>query len=234
MLKAILFKIVILPLFLIFISCNNSVEPQMELGSISGKLLHPDNNAVIRIVSVEKVDTLSVDPVSQMFTLNNLKYGSYILQAKADGYSMFEQKIVLNSPLFTCNDIVLSRSVNLVSYLYPSSCRNLDRDYFDLRELQANDSGFDPEITFNDYMDTATVNAAMTIFPDTVGVLVTWFLERSIAFHFPYWKLATVDTVKVVISTKAVNKWGDTLDNDYIIAYPVDAAYIRTNLLKKN
>lgn len=234
MLRTVLFKGLILQLFLIFISCNSGVEPQMELGSISGKLLHPDSNVVIRIISVERVDTLSVDPESYMFTLKNLKHGSYILQAKADGYSMFETKIVLDSPEFTCHDIILSRSANLVSYLYPSSFRNLDKEYFDLREMQANDSGFDPEITFNDYMDTASVNEAMTIFPDTAGVLVTWFLERSIAFHFPYWKLAAVDTVRVVISTKALNKWGDTLDNEYIITYPVDAAYIRENLVKKN
>jgi hypothetical protein len=234
MLKTVLFKVVILQLFLIFTTCNNGVEPQTELGSISGKLLHPDNNAVVRIISAKKVDTLSPDPATQIFTLKNLEYGSYILQVKADGYSMFEQKIVLNSPLFICPDIVLSRSANLAAFLYPSSYRNLDKEYFDLLEPQVNDSGFDPEITFNDYMDTASVNAAMTIFPDTAGVLVTWFLERSIAFHFPYWKLATVDTVRVVISTKAINKWGDSLDTDYIITYPVDADYIRANLVKKN
>jgi hypothetical protein len=209
------------------------VQPERHDGSISGKLLHPDNHVVIRIMSVERIDTVSLDPESHIFSLNNISYGNYILQVEAEGYMTFEQKIVFDKPSFICHDIILSRTPRQISYLFPSSCQNFDMQYFNLHEPQATDSGFNPEITFNQEMDTLSVNEAITISPDTVGVEVTWFLEKTLMFHFPYWKLATVDTVKVTISSKAINRYNDSLDFDYTIIYPVDADYIRSNLLKK-
>jgi hypothetical protein len=202
-------------------------------GSISGKILHPDNNLIVRIISVGRTDTVSLDPGSHLFTLRSLKYGNYIIQVTAAGYTGFEQKIVLNTPVYTCHDIILSRAPGQISYLFPSSSQNLDMQYFNFHEPQVNDSGFNPEIAFNQEMDTASANKVITILPDTVGVEVIWSLNRVLVVHFPYWKLATVDTVRVSVRKEAINIYGDSLDSDYSVFYPIDKEYIRTNYLKK-
>lgn len=232
MFKFIYYKFIIAIPFFIFVSCNG-VQLESQYGSISGKVLHPDSNLVICIISVERTDTVSLDPQSHQFTLKNIDYGNYILQVSSDGYGGFEQKIVLNTPIFTCHDIILSRTPQQIGYLFPSSSLNLDMHYFDLHEPQANDSGVNLEIAFNQEMDTVSANEAITILPDTVGVEVIWSLNRVLVVHLPYWKLATIDTVKVSISTKATNIYDDSLEFDYAVFYPVDASYIRTTKLKK-
>ena len=81
--------------------------------------------------------------------------------------------------------------------------------------------------------DTASVYKALTILPDTVGVQTELVLRQALIVIFPYWKLATSDTVKVSLGRGAINKWGDSLDFVYTVFYPVDTNFIRTTQLEK-
>ncbi|MBN1602774.1 MAG: hypothetical protein JW915_14285 [Chitinispirillaceae bacterium] len=229
-----LLTVVSLPIFFFCINDSEISQPDgLHYGSISGKVVHPDNNLIIRVLSEEKIDTLFWDPGSQKFFIDGIKYGQLLLQVEADGYRFFEAKIVLDKPAYICNDIVLARVPSQIAYLYPANSQNLDSEYFDLHEPQVTDSGFQADITFNEVMKTALVNKVLTIYPDSAGVEVIWNFDRSLTIHFPYWKLATVDTVGVSIGRLAENRWDDTLDFDFSVFYPVDTDYIRSKLLHK-
>ena len=81
-------------------------------------------------------------------------------------------------------------------------------------------------------MDTASVNAVLTLSPDTVGIQKIWTLTTSLAFYYTFRRLSTIDTVKIKIGSKALDEWGDTLARDFMTFYPVDTTYIRKAKLK--
>ncbi len=237
MFRSVFFNLFILTSFLSFISCNNEsgvVHPEVQYGSISGKIIHPDNNLLIIVSSEDGADSGTRNNESQMFAFDRIKYGKCILQVLADGYGLFEEFIRLDKPVFICRDIVLAKVPRQISYIIPSSDIYLDSLYFSIYSTSITDSGFWSYINFNDIMDTASVNKALTILPDTAGVQTEWALNRSLSVFFPYWKLSTNDTVKVTIGRKALNRWNDTLDHDCTVFYPVDTNFIRTTWLKKS
>lgn len=228
-------NVILVSLFLPLLFCNETgtLQPDgVQYGTISGRVLYPDTNLFIRMISADGADTATRNPESQMFTFNHIRFGNCILQVKADGYGLFEEKFVLEQPQFICHDIVLAQTPPQVAYLFPSNSQNLDSVFFSLYHSSITDSGFQVVITFNDIMDSASVFEALTVSPDTVGVQTELVLLRSLIVHFPYWKLAAVDTVKVSISTKAINKWKDTLGCTYTVFYPVDTSFIRTTRLE--
>jgi hypothetical protein len=212
-------------------ACNNPAG--VQYGSISGKIIHPDNNLHISVVSENGVDSTTLNPQSHMFTFNGIKFGKCILQISAKGYGFFEQMIQLDKPSYICHDIVLARFPAVINFIYPSSSQYLDLHYFSISSPSVTDSGFWCFINFDDKMDTPSVNKALTLLPDTVGIQKEWTpITTSLSLFYPYWRLSTIDTVKVKISRMALDQWGDTLDCDLMLFYPVDANFIRT-LLKK-
>ena len=222
--------------FLTCMFCNNEsgvLQAGVQYGAISGKILHPDNNLFIRMISEGGVDTTTRDPESQTFTFDSIKCGKCILQVRADGYGLFEEKFILNKPQFICHDIVLAQTPPHVSYLFPSNSQNLDSVFFSLYNSSITDTGFLVVVSFGTHMDTVSVKEALTILPDTVGVQTEVLLRMSLIVFFPYWKLATIDTVKVSIGRGAVDEWGVSLDCDYTVFYPVDTSFIRTTRLDK-
>jgi hypothetical protein len=231
MFRIVFFQFLFVASLLALIVCNN--PEGVQRGSISGKLLYPDSNLVIRVVSGEGVDSTTRDPQSKIFTFDGILYGNCILQIKSKGYGLFEQKLVLDKPLFTCHDIALAQTPPDVAYLDPSNSRVIDSLYFSLESPAITDSTFMISLTFSDKMDTASVEKVLTILPDTVGVKLIWALRASLYMIFPYWKLATIDKIKVSVGRKAITQWGDTLASDYNVFYPVDTTYVRSSRLNK-
>jgi hypothetical protein len=232
------FRILIVTItsFLTFMFCNKEsgiLQSGVQYGSISGKIIHPDNNLVIRVIAEDGIDSTTRNPESQMFIFDSIKCGKCILQVRADGYGLFEAMIMLDKPLFNCHDIVLAQVPQQISFIYPSNSQYLDSVYFSLSTPSVTDSSFGVFVNFVDKMDTASVNKALIILPDTVGVQTEWTLDRSLSLFFPYWKLSTIDTVKVTVSRMALDRWGDTLDRDCTVFYPVDTNFIRTTRLTK-
>lgn len=236
MFQSIFFKFLMATSFLTFIFCNDepgTVQTEAQYGSISGKIIHPDNNLLIRVTSDDGVVTAPLNPETHMFTFDSIKAGNCILKVSANGYGLFEMVIVLDKPLYTCHDIVLTKVPPQINTVYPSSSQYLDSLFFNLSSPSNTDSGFWVFINFNEIMDTTSVNNALTILPDTVGIQKEWTpITTSLSLFYPYWRLSTIDTVKVKISRMALDQWGDTLDCDLMLFYPVDANFIRT-LLKK-
>jgi len=220
---------------LAFIFCSNVTQPEaIEYGSISGKILYPDSNLLIRIIPEDgRVDTTTLDPVAQMFAFDSVKTGKCILQVSAKGYGFHEQKFILNKRQFICHDIALAHTPESVSYLFPSNSQNFDSLFFSVAHSSITDTGIQVIITFYDWMDSASVIKALTILPDTVGVQAELVLRQSLVVFFPYWKLASVDTVRVTVGTGAFDRWDYHLDFDYSIFFPVDSSYIRTARLEQ-
>jgi hypothetical protein len=234
MFRSTFFKFLIAILFLTFIFCNKESgvlqSEGIQYGSLSGKIIHPDNNLLIRVISEEGIDSAARNPESQMFTFDSIKYGKCLLKVTANEYMLFEERITLDKPLYICHDIVLAQFPPQISYLYPPNSQYLDSFFFSLSSPSITDSGFVVSIAFNDRMDTTSFQGAFTILPDTIGVQKIWFFDTQISLFFPYWKLSTIDTVKVSISRIARNHWGDTLVRDCTVFYPVDTNFIHTIL----
>lgn len=222
--------------------CTNATEPEVvEYGTISGKMLYPDpdTSLLIRIIPEdERVDTVSLDPATRTFTFNNVKTGHCILQISADGYGLHEEIFVLNKAHLVCKDIVLSHTPSQLSYLFPSNSQNIDSVYCSLFHSAITDTGFQVVITLNSYYDSTAVYEALTIQPDTVGVERVLIQDQSLVVFFPYWKLATIDTVKITIARQGKlgryveDTWNDTLDFDFTVFFPIDTQFIRTNFLE--
>jgi hypothetical protein len=217
-----------------FCNKDSGVQPPLQYGSISGKIIHPDNNLLIRVTSDDGVVTAPLNPETHMFTFDSIKAGNCILKVSANGYGLFEMVIVLDKPLYTCHDIVLTKVPPQINTVYPSSSQYLDSLFFNLSSPSNTDSGFWVFINFNEIMDTTSVNNALTILPDTVGIQKEWAITiRSLYLFFPYRRLSTIDTVKVAVGRKALTRFDDTLACDLNLFYPVDTNFIRTNRLKK-
>jgi hypothetical protein len=232
MFQSIFFKFLMATSFLTFIFCNDepgTVQTEAQYGSISGKIIHPDNNLLIRVLSEDGADTIPCNPTTKMFTADSIKYGNCLIQVKANDYMLFEKKLVLDEPQYICHDIVLSPCPWQVAYLDPSSSQHLDSVFCSIHEPSITDTGFMVCLTFSNDMDTASVGNALTILPDTVGVQKIWARKLSLYLLFPYSKLATTDTVKVSVSKMAKNGWGDTLEDDFSFFYTVDTNFIRTS-----
>ena len=235
-----LFAFFIVPSLIAFLFCNNVAQPEeIQYGSISGKILHPDNNLFIRLSNESgDVDTTTRDPASQTFNFDSVKIGKCILQIRADGYGLHEQLFVLNSRQFICPDIVLAPTPSEVSYLYPSNSQNIDSVYCSLYHSAITDTGFQVVITLNSYFDSTIIYEALTILPDSVGVQKELVNRQSLVVFFPYWKLATIDTVTVSVAREGklgrfvTDTWDDTLDFDYSVFYPIDTGYIRSTRLQ--
>jgi hypothetical protein len=94
------------------------------------------------------------------------------------------------------------------------------------------DTGFQVVITLNSKYDSTVVYEALTVLPDTVGVQRELVQGQSLVVFFPYWKLATIDTVKVSIARQGkfgrfvADEWDDTLDFDYTVFFPIDTNHI--------
>lgn len=216
--------------------CNDDsgvVKPTVKYGSVTGRVIHPDNNLLVRIVSLGGTDSTQCNPETGVFVFDSVKYGICLIQVEADKYGLFEGKVKLDSPEYVCKDIVLALTPIQVSYLSPSNSQNLDARYFSQKEPLITDSGFLFAITFYDRMDTASVEAVLTILPDSVGVHKIWAIRQSFYLLFPYEKLAVTDTVRITIGRQAKDKWDDTLEHDFSIFYPVDTAFVRSSLLNK-
>ena len=223
-----------MPLFT-FVFCNNVSQPEeVEYGSISGKILYPDSNLLIRIIpEYGNDDTTTRDSVSRMFVFDSVKTGKCILQVSADGYGFHEQKFILNKRQFICHDIALAHTPSVVSYLFPSNSQNFDSLFFSISHSSITDTGIQVIITFNDWMDSASVIKALTILPDSVGVQAELVLKQSLVVYFPYWKLASIDTARVTVGTGAFDRWDDHLEFDYSVFFPVDPDFIRATRLKE-
>jgi hypothetical protein len=232
MFRSTFIRFFIVPSFLPFIFCTQPTD--VQYGSISGKVIHPDNNLLIRVISQVRVDTVTRNPITQMFSADRIKYGKCILQVRAEGYGLFEQMIWLDKPQFKCQDIVLADIPQQISFIYPANSQRLDSLYYSFRSPSISDTGFWVFVNFNNLMDSASVKNALTVSPDMGGVHTDWDLDRSLSIYFPYSKLSTIDTVKVTVSRKAKNKeWGDTLDHDCTVFYPIDTAFVRSLLVNK-
>jgi hypothetical protein len=218
-------------------ACNKDagiIQSGVQYGTISGKILHPDNNMLILVTSEERVDTATRNPESQMFTIDSIKYGKCILQIWADGYGLFEQMLTIDKPLYICHDIMLAQFPSVINFIYPSSSQYLDFPYFSISSPSITDSGFWCFINFLDKMDTPSVNSALTLSPDAVGVQKEWTpLTTTLSLFYPYWRLSTIDTVKIKIGRTALDQWGDTLNRELLLFYPVDTNFIRTTMVKK-
>ncbi len=217
--------------------CNKDsgiLQPEpVKYGKISGKVIHPDNNLLIRVVAEDGIDTATRNPETQMFTFDSIQCGKCILQVRADGYGLFQGMIMLDTAPFRFHDIVLAQIPSQISFIYPSNSQYLDSAYFSLSPTTVSDSGFWVFINFGDKMITESVNKVLTILPDTAGVQIEWTLDESLSLFFPYWKLSTMDTVKVTIGSKALTQWKDTLSGDCRVFFPVDTSFIRTIWQKK-
>ena len=210
-----------------------------QYGSISGKILYPETDLTIRILPEDgRVDFATVDPVTQTFTFNNVKTGNCIIQISADGYGLHEQIFLFNKPHFIFPDIALSHTPSAVSYLFPSNSQNIDSVYCSLFHSAITDTGFQVVITLNSYYDSTTVYEALTVLPDTVGMQRELVNRQSLVVFFPYWKLATIDTVQITVARQGkfgrfvTDEWDDTLDFDYTVFFPVDTHFVRTNFLE--
>lgn len=228
------FKTLLATTVLAFLFCNDDsgvVKP--EHGLVTGRVLHPDNNLLVRIISLGGADSTQCNPATGEFVFERVPYGKCLVQVEADKYGLFETKVILDAPKYVCKDIVLALTPVQVSYLSPSNSQNLDARYFSQKEPIITDSGVLFAITFYDRMDTASVEAALTVLPDSVGVHTIWAIRQSLYLLFPYEKLAVTDTVRITVGRQAKDKWDDTLEHDFSIFYPVDTAFVRTSLLNK-
>jgi hypothetical protein len=236
MFRSAFFKFLISASFLAFMFCNkdSGVSPPegVKYGSISGKVIHPDNNLLISVIAEDGIDTTIRDPESQMFFFDSVKCGKCIIHVSADSFALFEQMLILDKPLFICHDIVLAQFPGRINFVYPSNSQYFDSVYLGISSPSVTDSGFWCFINFNAQMDTASVNEALALSPDTVGIQKIWTLTTSLSLYYTYWRLSTIDTVKVKIGRMAMDMWGDTLERDFMIFFPVDTTYIRKAKLK--
>jgi hypothetical protein len=237
MIRGILFRFLLATSIIAFMFCNKEqgvLQPDgVRYGSISGKIIHPpDSSLSICLVTPDGIDTATINLESRIFFFDSVKWGSCIIQVSADSFAPFEQLLILNRPSYICHDIVLDHFPRHFNYVYPSCSQYLDSAYLSISSPQATDSGFWCYINFNDQMDTASVNGALTLSPDTVGIQKIWTLTTSLAFFYTYRRLSTIDTVEIKIASRSLDQWGDTLDRDFTTFFPVDTAYLQRANLK--
>jgi hypothetical protein len=220
-----------------FIFCNKEqgvLQPDgVRYGSISGKIIQPpDSGLIICLVTSDGIDTATLNPESHMFLFDSVKWGSCIVQVSADSFEPFEQLLVLNKPLYICHDIVLDHYPEHINFVYPSCSQYLDSAYLSISSPQVTDSGFWCYINFSRSMNTASVDSALTVSPDTAGIKKEWTITTSLSFYYSYKRLSTIDTVKIKIASRALDDFGDTLDRDFTTFFPVDTAYLQRDKLK--
>jgi hypothetical protein len=234
MIRSIFFRFLLATSIVAFTFCNKDTGVlQPQYGSISGKIINPpEKGLLICLVTRKGIDTTTFNPATQTFVFDHVKYGSCIVQVSADSSPPFEQLLILDKPSYVCHDIVLGMFPSRINYVYPNNSQYVDSSYLSIASPQATDSGLWCFINFSIKMDTTTVNAALTILPDTVGVRKEWTLTTSLAFFFTYKRLSTIDTVKIKIGGQAIDEWGDPLGRDFMTFYPIDNSYIRRAILK--
>jgi hypothetical protein len=208
-------------------------EKKIQYGSLSGKILHPDNNLEIRAVHENGIDTVIRNPESQMFSFDRIVYGMCILQINASGYGVIERRLNVNTPKYTFPDIILSRFPSQIINVLPSNSQNIDSQYYSVDTSALTGDGFMVSFEYAKEIDQSSFEKGLSIWPDTAGMTIEWEFSQENSILFPYSKLATVDTLKVSLTKKVLTGDGDSLDFDFTLFYPIDTAFVRKTFLEK-
>ena len=216
-------------LSVIFCNSDSPVQNTIDYSGsafITGRIIYPDTGLHIYLIASGGVDSTTEDPATGTFIFDSLEYGQYILQVRADEFGTFERKIILDDQQYECHDITLLHMLYQFPTIYPLNSQYIDSQFCSMNPPSITDSGFEISINFK-YIDSNAVDAALSILPDTVGIKKTWLLNTNLTLLVPYRRLAEIALLEISVNKTAVDNYGETLDHDLTVFYPIDTAYIR-------
>lgn len=214
---------------------NSGLQPSDDRlpVSVSGRILYPDTGLMVYLISNRGIDSTTPDPVTKKFVFDSLDFGLQILQVRATDFAPFEQKLILDKKEFVFHDITLTQFPMQIPIIDPPNSQYIDSVYANLYPPPVTDSGLSISINFREYMDTTSVNDALVLLPDTAGIQKIWTLDINLSLFIPYARLAQIENLQVTIKKTAFDRFGDSLDHDFTVFYPVDTAYMQRIRVKR-
>jgi len=190
---------------------NKGTNPY-ERGSIVGTVEPKDCRAKAVVLQGKPVDSTWVDK-DGYYRIDNLRVGTYNLQASASGYSMYTSKgITVYAGGVTT--VPLIRLSALPEGISSTSPQDGEKDVNLANEIS---------ISFRNPMERKSVESSFSINPPLEGQFLWFWYSQNRSLHFrPFSPFIPETTYTVTLTRGAQTQGGDSLSFDYSFSFTTD------------